>query len=240
MTRKSNLGILENNQMPERYQGNLGAIGIEGQKRLLGARVAIVGAGGLGGTIVEILARQGVGYLRVIDGDIFTIQNLNRQLLATEKNLGDNKADAAIKRVADINSDVCADAAQLMMEEANAEALLFDMDVVVGAVDNISTRVLIGKTALRLGIPFVNGAIAGFNGQVSTIMPGKTSLATLYKTKGEEQRDDRMSLGSPAATPAIVAAIQAQEVVKLVTGLGEPLCDRLLYFNTKRNIYNVF
>jgi molybdopterin-synthase adenylyltransferase len=237
---QSVLRMLENNQIPERYQRNIAAIGIEGQKCLLGAKIAIVGAGGLGGTVVEILARQGVGCLRVIDGDNFLIQNLNRQLLATEKNLGVNKAYAAKKRIADINPDVFAEAVPLMLIDTNAEALLSGMDVIVAAVDNVGTRVLLGKTAQRLGLPLVHGAIAGFNGQVSTIMPGRAGLETLYKFDINEHTDDQMALGSPSTTPVIAAAIQAQEVVKLVTGIGDTLSGCLLYFNTKRNIYNVF
>lgn len=240
MSKQENLTLLENGQIPERYQGNIGVIGIAGQKRLLNARAAIIGAGGLGGTIVELLARQGVGYLRVIDGDFFTAQNLNRQLLATELSLGINKAEAAVSRIAAINSDVYAEAVPKMLQEENAQELLSGMDVVVDALDNIRTRLLVSKTAKRLGIPLVHGAIAGFAGQVTTVLPADEGLEKIYMAGGTSDTIHEKTLGNPAATPALVAAIQAQEVVKLLTAVGETLSGQLLYFNLKYNVYRIF
>ena len=231
--------MLAEGRVPERYQRNIGTIGIAGQLRLLRAKVAIVGAGGLGGNIIELLARQGVGYLRIIDGDSFAVHNLNRQLLSTEKNLGLNKAAAAVKRVEEINSDVRAEAVPQMMTDKNAEALIAGMDVVVDALDNISGRVLLSLTAQKLGIPLVHAAIAGFTGQVTTILPGDPGLDTIYKN-GCREKGVETALGNPAATPALAAAIQAQEVVKLLTGCGEVLRGRLLYFDTEQNIFELF
>lgn len=240
MGKQENLTLLENGQIPERYQGNISLIGIAGQKRLLNAKVAIIGVGGLGGTIIELLARQGVGYLRVIDGDFFTAQNLNRQMLATELSLGINKAEAAISRIAIINSDVYAEAVPKMLQEGNAQELLFGMHVVVDALDNISTRLLLSKTAQRLGIPLVHGAIAGFAGQVTTVLPTNRGLEKIYMAAVASDTTIEKLLGNPAATPALVAAIQAQEVIKLLTAIGETLSGRLLHFNSKRNIYRIF
>ena len=236
MARGNSLILLHNGEIPERYRRNIGTIGIDGQKRLLEARVAVVGAGGLGGTIIELLARQGVGFLRIIDGDSFEPVNLNRQLLATERTMGMNKAVSAAARVAEINSEVETHAVPAMFNEDNAKELLSDMNVVVDALDTINCRLLLCRMAQKLKIPLVHAAIAGFTGQVGTILPTRPGLEKLYKTtsKGIET-----VLGNPAATPALAAAIQSQEVVKLLTGMGETLSHKLLYFDTELNIYEL-
>ena len=236
MARGNSLTLLDKGEIPERYRRNIGTIGIDGQKRLLEARVAVVGAGGLGGTIIELLARQGVGFLRIIDGDSFELVNLNRQLLATERTMGMNKAVSAAARVAEINSEVETHAVPAMFNEDNATELLSEMNVIVDALDTINCRLLLCRMAQKLKIPLVHAAIAGFTGQVGTILPTGPGLEKLYKTtsKGIET-----VLGNPAATPALAAAIQAQEVVKLLTGMGETLSHKLLYFDTELNIYEL-
>lgn len=240
MGRRAALEMLANGQIPERYQRNIGTIGIQGQKSLLNAKVVIVGAGGLGGNIIELLARQGVGYLRVIDGDSFVAQNLNRQLLVNEHNLGTNKANAAASRIADINSDVYVEAVPQMLSAENAQELLAGMDVVVDALDNLTGRLLMIKAAQQLGIPLIHGAIAGFAGQVTTVLPTNQGLEKIYKNASDSDNSIERMLGNPAATPALAAAIQAQEVVKILTGVGEILSGRLLHFNTKLNLYRIF
>ena len=224
----------------ERYERNLGTIGAEGQAKLAGASVAVIGAGGLGGHVVELLARMGIGTLRVIDGDTFAAHNLNRQLLATEHNLGQNKAVAAAVRVAMVNSAVTVDVVPDMLTEDNARRLLNGMDVIVDCLDNFSARMIAGGAARELSVPLVHAAIAGFTGQVTTIYPGDRSLEIIYKSSSESDRGIETVLGNPAATPALAAALQVQEVVKLITGLGVPLRKRLLYFDTEYNLFDVF
>jgi|SRR5208283_3962827 len=240
MAREDSLALLARGEIPERYQRNIGTIGIDGQKRLLKARVAIVGAGGLGGTIIELLARQGVGFMRIIDGDSFTPHNLNRQILATERTMGMNKAAVATARVAKVNSDVETHAVPVMFNEDNAVELLSGMDVIVDALDSINYRLLLCRMAQKLKIPLVHAAIAGFTGQVGTILPTGPGLEKLYKTTISSEKGIETVLGNPAATPALAAAIQAQEVVKVLTGMGETLSHKLLYFDTELNIYELF
>lgn len=239
MTRHKTMELLEKGEVPERYLRNIGTIGIEGQLRLLKAKVAVVGAGGLGGNIIELLARQGIGYLRIIDGDSFAAHNLNRQLLATEGNLGSNKATAAVRRVVEINSDVYGEGISQMLDEENADQWLSGMDIVVDALDNISSRLLLSKTTRKLGIPLVHGAIAGFTGQVTTLLPGDIGLEKIYKVTAGSDKGIELVLGNPATTPAFAAAIQAQEVVKILTGVGELLHKRLFYFDTEFNIFEI-
>ncbi len=223
-----------------RYDRNLGTIEAVGQKKLAAAKVAIIGAGGLGGMVVELLARMGVGYLRIIDGDTFASHNLNRQLLATEANLGQGKAQAAADRIAAINSEVIVKVHEVMLDEGNALELLSDVDVVVDCLDNFTARMIAGQTVRQLGIPLVHAAIAGFTGQVTTIFPGDKSLELIYKPSGKSDRGIEVVLGNPATTPAIAASLEAQEVMKLITGIGEPLRNKLLYFDLEFNVFDIF
>lgn len=239
MAREDSLTWLARGEVPERYLRNIGTIGIEGQKRLLEARVAVVGAGGLGGNVIELLARQGIGFLRIIDGDTFARHNLNRQLLATERTLGMNKATVAAARVAEVNSDVKVDAVPAMFDENNGAGLLAGMDVVVDALDSIHCRLLLGRVARELGIPLVHAAIAGLTGQVKTILPDGPGLEKIYGTLNGRNEGVEAVLGNPSATPALAAALQVQEVVKLLTGIGKPLIDELLYFDAEFNIYEL-
>jgi molybdopterin/thiamine biosynthesis adenylyltransferase len=237
--KEHSLALLSSGQMPERYIRNAGTVGIIGQEKLLKARVLIIGAGGLGGTVVELLARMGVGYLRIVDGDTFAPHNLNRQLLSNEKNLGKEKSLTAIDRVADINSDVEVEAINQMLNADNAEQLLTGMDIVVDALDNINDRLLLQETAAKIGIPMVHAAIAGFTGHIMTIFPGDPGLKQIYKDPANYNKGIEIKLGNPAATPGIAAALEVQEVVKLITGLGEPLRNRLFYFDTEYNSFQI-
>jgi molybdopterin/thiamine biosynthesis adenylyltransferase len=239
MAREDSLALLARGEIPERYQRNIGTIGIDGQKRLLKARVTIVGAGGLGGTIIELLARQGVGFMRIIDDDSFTLHNLNRQLLATERTMGMNKAAVAAARVAEVNSDVETHAVPARLNEDNAVELLSGMDVIVDALDSINSRLVLCRMVQKLKIPLVHAAIAGFTGQVGTILPTGPGLEKIYKTTSGSDKGIETVLGNPSATPALAAAIQAQEVVKLLTGMGETISHKLLYFDTELNIYEL-
>ncbi|MEG6584739.1 HesA/MoeB/ThiF family protein [Dendrosporobacter sp. 1207_IL3150] len=239
MSSKDSIEMLSAGLVPEKYLRNIGTIGIDGQLRLLKARVAVIGAGGLGGNVIELLARQGVGHIRVIDGDVFAPHNLNRQLLATESNLGVNKALAAADRIAEVNSDVHVEAVSKMLDAENALELLAEVDVVIDALDNISCRLLVSKTARQLGIPLVHGAIAGFTGQVTTLLPQDAGLESIYKVTAGSDKGIETALGNPAATPAFAAAIQVQEVIKVLTGVGEILRQRLLYFDTELNIFEL-
>jgi molybdopterin/thiamine biosynthesis adenylyltransferase len=239
MTWQQTVELLEKGQVPVRYQRNIGTIGIAGQLALLKAKVVIVGAGGLGGHTIELLSRQGVGYLRIIDGDCFAEHNLNRQVLATETNIGANKTMVAGQRVGQINSDVYVQAIPQMLTTENAEELLTGMDIVVDALDTISSRLLVNKITKKLGIPLVYGAIAGFTGQVTTLLPEDIGLEKIYQSTGNLDRGIELSLGNPATTPALAASIQAQEVVKFLTGVGELLHKKIFYFDTEFNIFEI-
>jgi molybdopterin/thiamine biosynthesis adenylyltransferase len=227
--RQVELTALETDVVPARYLRNLGTIGVAGQIRLLRAAVAIVGLGGLGGYVTEALARMGVGHLILVDGDVFEQTNLNRQLLSTERNLGVEKTRAACQRVSEVNAAVETTGHAEVLTRGNLLRLLQEADVVVDALDRLPTRLALQSGAQTLGIPMVHGSIAGFLGQVTTIFPDDPGLRGLYGDVDQlPEQGLEAQLGTPAPTPMMVAAWEAQEVVKVLTGYGEPLRHRLL------------
>ncbi len=226
--------------MPARYQRNLGTVGWEGQIRLLESTVAVVGAGGLGGWIIEGLARMGVGHLIVIDGDVFEENNLNRQAFSREDLLGQSKAEAARRRVLEVNRAVEVTAHHVWLTEENAEALLQGAQVVVDALDKLPVRIMLQDVCARLGVPMVHGAIGGYIGQVTTVFPGDPGLRALYGDGPVPERGAEVEWGNPAGTPMMVAAWEIQETVKLLIGRGTPLRRRLLFLDAESGTVECF
>lgn len=223
------IATLRAGMSPRRYLRNLGTLGLEGQARLLEASVGVAGLGGLGGTIAELLARAGVGELVLVDPDTISEDNLNRQILATERNVGRTKVEAARERLALVNSAVSVATHRLRAEAADFTRLFRGTSVAVDALDNMASRFALQDAAAALGLPFVHGAIAGLSGQVATIFPGDPGLEALYGPRNTTRdRGVETVVGNPSPTPAMVAAVQAQEVVKLISGVGRPLRRRLL------------
>ena len=223
------IAALEKGVVPERYQRNMGTVGNEGQIKLLRSKVVIAGAGGLGGTVVELLARMGVGHLVVVDGESFEDSNINRHLLCHEKNLRQNKSQAAAERVKQINSGVEVTAISRHVTEENATQLIKGANVVVDALGEISARFILERAAKKEGIPLVHGAIAGFYGQVTTILPEDEGLIRIYGSREKApQVGSETELGTPTTTASIVASFQAQEVIKVLLGAGNLLHNRLL------------
>jgi len=201
-------------------------------------KVCVVGCGGLGGYIIEMLSRLGVGNITAIDGDVFDETNLNRQLLSEEALIGSSKAEAAKSRIQKVNSEVEVFAKAVFLREDNAVALVAGHDVVVDALDNISTRRILEKACSISEIPLIHGAIAGWYGQVTTIMPGSGVFSKLYPETAEKGIETE--LGNPAFTPALVASIQVSETLKLLIKKGEPLIGRLLTLNLLDHEYQIF
>jgi len=237
--RQVEIAALHERVMPLRYLRNMGTVGWEGQIALLQSTVGIVGAGGLGGWIIEGLARMGVGRLIIIDGDIFEENNLNRQALCTEHNLGEPKVEAALQRVAEVNAAVEVLTHQIQVDETQMEQLLRGADVLVDALDSLPARLALQRAAQKLSVPLVHGAIAGYVGQVMTIFPDDAGLYGLYGHGELPERGMEVQWGNPTATPMMVAAWQVQEVVKLLVGRGEPLRHRLLFMDGENGMVDV-
>lgn len=218
--------------LPRRYLRNFGTLGWQGQLALLESTVAVIGLGGLGGNVVEGLARAGVGCLVLVDGDAFVDHNFNRQVLSQEARLGRLKTEVAQARVAAINGAVEVIPYPERAGPERMRDILRGVAVVVDGLDRLPDRLALQDAASEVGIPMVHGAIAGWMGQVMTVLPGDTGLRGLY---GQELPDQgaEVELGCPAATPMMVAGWQVQEVVKLLTGQGTLLRHRLLFMDAE-------
>ncbi len=215
-----------------RYEKN-GIFSSADMTKLKQANICIIGAGGLGGYILEMISRAGVGNITLIDGDVFDETNLNRQLLSNELNLGENKAEVGSKRIATINSETKVSIVDEFLSKENVHVLLKGHDVVIDGLDSIDMRKLVEKECELLNIPLVHGAIGGWFGQVATIFPGDRMMEKIYGTstdKGIEQ-----VLGNPSFTPALVASIQVSETIKVLLGKSETIRNKVFYIDLMSN-----
>jgi molybdopterin/thiamine biosynthesis adenylyltransferase len=201
--------------------------GDAGQAKLKKARVAIAGAGGLGSVISIYLAVAGVGNIRIIDSDKVEITNLNRQILHTDRDIGRNKVDSAHEKLTALNHEVTIDPVCDAICEDNALDLLRDCDLIVDALDNLPTRLIINRVALKRNIPLFHGAVSGFEGRATTIIPGRT-LCLRCLIRKIPPRSVTPVIG---VTPAVIGSIQATEVIKYITGLGDLLLNRLVVYD---------
>lgn len=228
---------------PFRYIRNRDVISPEEQLKLAESQVAVIGAGGLGGHIIELLARMGIGRLVVVDQDIFEETNLNRQVLCTMKTLGNPKASEAESAVTGINPGVNVIPYQTKLNFSNVDAILAGSGVVVDALDNVPDRLILQEAAKKLGIPLVHGALAGFEGWVMTIFPGDPGLKNIYGAQ-EESRSNTESpqavLGVPGITPSLIATLQVMEVIKILLMRGNIIRNRMLYVDLERGCMNDF
>lgn len=209
-----------------RYDRNMMALSIEENERLKDFSVTVIGAGGLGGYVIEMLGRLGIGHITVVDGDDFSESNLNRQIMSNSLNLGENKAVEAKIRMKIVNDLIKVNAISEFITEENIDEILINSNLVIDAVDSIETRFLIQDSCERLEIPFIHGAIAGWYGQVTTIFPRDKTLNKVYKDK--EKKKDELTQGNPSFTPAIVAAIEVSEAIKVLLDKGNILRNKLL------------
>ena len=199
--------------MDARYARNIPAL-TEGESLALrNKRVLVVGCGGLGGHIIDQLARIGVGFLRVVDGDVFEESNLNRQLLSAVPLLGTSKARAAADRVRQVNPGVQVEAVEAFMTEDNAASLIAGCDAVLDALDNIPSRRTLSAACAEAGIPYVYGAIQGWVAQAAVSMPGDGLIEKLFPREVEIRDKSVLSF-----TPALCAAMQTALCVKLLVG----------------------
>ena len=209
--------------MESRYARNIPAL-TEAECRLLRKkRILVVGCGGLGGHILDGLARIGVGFLRVADGDVFEETNLNRQLLSRISLLGTSKAKAAAEHVRRINPDVIVDAVDTYMTVENVRSLVSGCDIVMDALDSIPARRLLADACSELGVPYVYGAIAGWVAQAALSMPGDGLIRTLYPDGIQVSDKSVLSF-----TPALCASMQVALCVKHLT--GRPVVAGTVYY----------
>lgn len=211
--------LLEHAVWPLRLVRNRGVINAENQARLLASRVLIIGCGGLGGQVVSLLARAGLGGLSLCDFDVFDETNLNRQLLCREDNLGRGKAEVAGEEAARIASHLDIRIHAVRAEAGNLSDLVQGVDIVVDCLDSIETRLLAEAAAHRAGLPFVHASIAGDEGLALVSRPGQLRMSILYGSTGGKGAE--RVLGVPTITPAALGTLESLLVINELLGRGE-------------------
>ena len=215
--------------LPERYARNRKSFSLEEQATLLGSRVSVVGLGGLGGIVTEILSRIGVGTLDLVDGDAFEESNLNRQLLSTEARLHIPKAVQAAQRVEEINSSVVVSCHQAYLNDDNARRLLDQTNVIVDCIGGVKDRYVVERAARALVCPMVSAAVGGDLGHVITVFPGEEGFERIY---GEEESVSSMgveaTLGCLPHVTTLLATLECSEVVKILLKKENLLRNQML------------
>ncbi len=207
-------------------------VGVEGQLKLLDARVLLLGAGGLGAPTALYLAAAGVGTLGIVDDDVVDLSNLQRQVIHTQDRVGEPKVDSAEATIANLNSDVNVIKYPVRMDASNIMEIVEGYDVIVYGLDNFPTRYLLNDASVRLRIPVVSASILGFDGQLSVFSPYEgPCYRCLYPTPPPAELAPSCGAnGVLGVLPGTMGLLQATEVVKLILGEGEPLIGRLLLY----------
>ncbi|EHQ36466.1 HesA/MoeB/ThiF family protein [Methanoplanus limicola] len=211
----------------DRYKRQILSFGEEGQKKLKDAKIFVAGAGGLGSPISIYLAVAGVGTLVVADKDVVELTNLNRQILHYNRDIGKKKTESAEEKLNALNPDIRVEVLDVTIDESNVSELVGDSNGIVDGMDNFPTRYLLNDVALQKSIPLFHGAIRGFHGQATTIVPGKTACLRCLFPKAPPVE----VFPVVGVTPGLIGMVQATEVIKYITGEGELLKNRLIIWD---------
>jgi sulfur-carrier protein adenylyltransferase/sulfurtransferase len=219
----------------ERYSRHLllSEVGLEGQEKLLDAKVLLLGAGGLGSPTALYLAAAGVGTLGIVDNDVVDLSNLQRQVIHANDRIGVPKVDSAEMTINGLNPDVKVIKHQVRLDASNIMDILPGYDIVVDGLDNFPTRYLLNDATVRLQIPVVSAAILGFEGQLSVFKPydGPCYRCLFPVPPPAELAPSCGANGVLGVLPGTMGLLQATEVIKLILGQGDPLIGRLLMYD---------
>lgn len=235
---------MNENQSYERYhrQMLLREIGVEGQKKLLQSKVLVIGAGGLGCPALQYLAAAGVGKIGIVDNDVVSLTNLHRQVLYTTRDIGLPKAERSAAVLQGLNPDIEIIPYNLRLTNQNALDIIEQYDIVADGTDNFSTRYMINDACVILNKPLIYAAISRFEGQVAIFNSSKNinEKPVNYRDlfPNPPAADEVMNCavaGVLGVLPGIIGSMQANETIKLITGIGQPLINRLLTYNALTN-----
>jgi len=222
------IDALERDIWPEPLVRNHPTLSAGEQVRLLKARAAVIGLGGLGGHLAMLMARAGLGHLVLADGDSFDVSNLNRQILCTSETIGENKAAVASRQCRMANPAVKTYVWETDFTEANGREILAGVDVVLDGLDKIPSRKTVFESARALNIPFIHGAVQRWSGQTSTFLPDTpATLDSVYP--GGKYESSPPSVLAPVVS--LIASIQAQEAIRLLTGRTPANTGRLIFID---------
>ena len=239
--------------MPTRYIGDgyweiasrqMSIVTRSEQERFKDAKITVIGCGGIGGETIEMLARMGIGELVLVDKDAFDLSNLNRQTLATISDLGLDKSAVAAEKVRLINPYVKVTTFNEHIDQSNIDKVIGDSDIVIDALDNVLTRVIVSRTAKEKGIPYVHGAIHGTLGQITVFLPNsEKTYEEMFNLPsiGKELTDKtvealkNVTSGVPPVigpTPNLIGCLEAFEAYKIITGVGKvTVAPKILTFD---------
>ena len=211
----------------------LSEIGESGQKKLLEARVLVVGLGGLGSAVSYYLAAAGIGHLGIVDADVVEMSNLQRQILHSTASIGMPKTDSAERTLSSLNPGVEIVKYQERLTAKNAVEIIRGCDLVVDACDNLPSRYLINDTCQRENKPYIHGSIFQFEGRATVFFPGKgPCYSCLYPAPPpDDMLPGPQDIGLLGVLPGVIGVIEATEALKLILGIGRPLVGRLLVYD---------
>jgi molybdopterin-synthase adenylyltransferase len=238
--------------MPERFNGmgyweiisrQMSIVTKSKQERFKNSKIAVIGCGGIGGAAIEMLARMGIGEINIVDSDSFDMSNLNRQLMSSIDTLNLSKSEVTKEKIRLINPYVKVNAFNEKVDEKNISKIVKDCDIIIDALDNILTRIIISRYAHENKIPLIHGAIHGTMGQLTTFTKETVSYEELFslnsfnKELNSEIRKEIENISSDlppviGPVPNIIGCLEAMEAFKLITGVGEvTLAPKLLKFD---------
>lgn len=211
----------------EKYIRQIMLFGDEGQDKLRKAKVFVAGAGGLGSPVCTYLAVAGVGKIILADFDSVDLSNLNRQFLHHDKDIGREKIKSAEEKLLSLNSEIKVETIREKITDENADSIVPPCDLIIDALDNFDTRHVLNRLAVKRNIPLIHGAVSGYRGQATTIIPGKTPcLFCIFPSSFKKEVFPVLG-----TTPGVIGSIQANEAIKYLTGQGKLLENRLLLWD---------
>ena len=220
---------------------SLDEIGNEGQVKLKNARVLVIGAGGLGSPLLIYLAAAGVGNIGIIDDDIVSVSNLQRQVLYTTAEVGLKKVEIASQKLSALYPEIQIQTYDIRLNDENAESLFKEYDIIADCTDNYQTRALIGKISAKLKKPMAFASVLNYEGQVTVFnYQNGPVYSDLFPNVPKDGIYKENEIGLIGVLPGIAGTLQANEIIKIITGYGEVICGKLLIFNIQENRFNLF
>ena len=233
------LQSMEKGIVPLRYLRNMPSITLKQQIILQTSQVAVVGAGGLGGHVIEGLCRLGIGVLHIFDPDAFDETNLNRQVFAEQNTLGNPKVQVMQECCRLINPAVQITAHQIAVKDQNQDDLFANVQVIVDALDTPGDRLTLAAIAGKCRLPLVHGAVAGFGGRVMVLHPLDGRMETLYGGQENACSAEHL-LGTPVLSPALVASFQMMAVLNILFGKNQSRDSRMIYVDVEKPSLDLF
>lgn len=220
---------------------SLPEIGQEGQEKLKNARVLVIGAGGLGSPLLIYLAAAGIGTIGIVDDDVVNISNLQRQILYTATEVGFKKVEVASRKLSALYPEIEIQKFDLRLNEENAGGIINEFDVIADCTDNYKTRSLIGEVSAKQNKPLAFASVLNYEGQISVFnFQGGPAFSDLYPNIPKDGIYKENEIGLLGVLPGIAGTLQANEIIKIITGYGEVISGKLLVFNIQENRFNLF